>query len=162
MKRILIPIVLICLLLVSCVSSEPKLKKYSDKDLISGKIVIQIDQDPKTVSLSGYGYMFGGFSLYSGTSETVKLGNIENKEAIRKTFVDKGYTILEDINESDYAVVIESTSNEDFSTVSIGFFEISSNQLLFICEGKYGSGWNVQDDLNQALLKALDAVPSLN
>ena len=66
---------------------------------------------------------------------------------------------MTDAKDADYAVVIESTSNEDRSKVLIGFYDIATNQLLFVCEGKYGLGWDVQDDLNKALLKALEMVP---
>ena len=156
-KSIFLVLLAICLLLASCVSSD--LKKYSDKDLISGKILIQIDPSSSSMSGLGYGYSVGSMVFYSGSSETIKLGTIENREIVKKNFTQRGYTIVDNINDADYVVVIESSSNEDLAKVSIGFYEVSTNQLLFVCEGKYGLGWGFQDDLNKALLKALDAVP---
>ena len=158
MKRIIVPIVLIlCLLLVSCVSSD--LIRYSDKGLTTGNIIIEIDQNSYSLSGIGYGYSIGSSTLYASSTETIKLGTIENKEIVKNSFISKGYNIVNNTRDADYAVVIESTSNEDLAIVSIGFYEISTNQLLFVCEGKYGLGWGFQDDLNNALIKALDAVP---
>lgn len=159
MKRIAIPVVLICLLFVSCVSSD--LKRYSDDNLVSGNVFIQIDQGSNTLSGIGYGYSVGNMTFFSSASETIKLGTIENREIVREAFTEKGYSILDDVSKADYIVVIESSSNEDLSKVSIGFYEKSTNQLLFICEGKYGLGWGIQDDLNKALLQALDAIPPM-
>lgn len=157
MKRIVIPIVLICCLLVSCISSN--LIRYSDEKLVSGKVFIQVDPSSSAVSGIGYGYNVGGMVYYAGTTETIKLGTIENKEIIKNSFISKGYSIMNEIQEADYLVVIESISNEDLSKVSIGFYELATSQLLFICEGTYGLGWGVQDDLNKALRQALDALP---
>lgn len=160
MKKTLLPLLLVCFLFVSCVSSD--FKKLSDKDIIPGKIIIQIDQSSNSMSGVGIGYSVGSVTWYTSTSETIKLGTIENKEIVKSSFIEKGYTIVEDVNEADYFVVIESTSNEDLAKVSIGFYEVPTYQLLLICEGRYGVGWGYQDDLNKALLKALDAVPSMN
>ena len=158
-KSIFLVLLVICLLLVSCVSSD--LRKYSDKELTSGKIIIQIDPSSSSMSGVGYGYSVGNMVFYSGSSETIKLGTIENREIVKNYFTQRGYTIVDNINDADYVVVIESSSNEDLAKVSIGFYEVSTNQLLFVCEGRYGLGWGFQDDLNKALLKALDAVPSV-
>ena len=146
--------------MVSCVSSD--LIMYSDAELTSGNITIQVDSSSSTVSGIGFGYPMGYMTMYSTASETVKLGSIENNEVIKKAFKDKGYSIKTDIHDADYIVVIESYSDADASTVSIGFYEIASNQLLFVCKGTYGIGWGVQDDLNHALLKALEIIPPVN
>ena len=157
MKKLIVPLFLICLLLVSCVSSD--LRVYSSTKISSGKVFIQVDPSSSTVSGIGYGYSVGYMTFYSSAPETIKLGTIENNEIIKTSFIEKGYTIMTDAKDADYVVVIESTSNENRSKVSIGFYDIATSQLLFVCEGKYGLGWGIQDDLNKALLKALDMIP---
>lgn len=147
-------------LLVSCVSTD--IEYISTTKLNSNKVFIQLDPSSSAISSGGVGYVSNsGWAYMSSSTETIKLGTIKNKEIIRKALQEKGYEVVNSFEDADIILVGESTSNEFLSTVTLGFYEKQSQQLLFVCEGKYGYGWGMQSDLNHAVSKALESVPSV-
>ena len=147
------------LLLVSCISTN--IEYYSGDTLNGNKVFMQLDQSVSSVDSASVGYTTGyGLMFFGSSSETVKLGTIKNKETIKKALENKGYQVVDSIDEANIIMVGESSSNGDYSKAILGFYDKSTHELMFICEGKYGFGWNVQDDLNKAVKKALESVPA--
>lgn len=160
MKKILFALVL-CVMLVSCASTS--IEYYSTPVLASNKLYIQLDQSTNTVSTGGVLYTdrYYGVTYVPPTSETAKLSTIRNIERIKEVLQSKGYVVVSSIDEADIIMVGESKSTSGSSVVSLGFYEKKTNQLMFICEGEYGYGFGVQDDLDNAILKALESVPQI-
>ena len=145
--------------LVSCVSTN--IEYYSNASLTGNKVYLQIEQNTSAVETGGVGFTTGyGWSFMSSSSETIKLGTIKNKETIKSGLENKGYVVVNSIDESDIVLIGESTSNVEYSLVTLGFYNKESGTLLFTCEGKYGLGSGMQDDLNKAVKKALESVPA--
>ena len=159
MKKIFL--LLTCMiLLVSCVSTN--IEYISATEVGDNKVFIQLDSGSNTISSGGYGYVSNsGWAYMSSSTETVKLGTIKNKETIKKALQEKGYEIVDSVEKADIVMVGESSSNEFLSTVTLGFYNKYTQQLLFICEGKYGLGWGIQDDVNHAVEKALETIPKV-
>ena len=160
MKKIFL--LLSCLfLLVSCIST--KIEYFSEIEPNSNKVFIQLDQNTYAVNEGTVGYTTSsGLAFFGSDSETIKLGTIKNKELIKKALQEKGYEVVNSVDEADIIMVGESTSNSDYSKVSLGFYDKQSNQLLFICEGTFGIGFGIQSDLNNAVKKALESIPKVN
>lgn len=160
MKNLLI-ILFASILLVSCVSTN--IEYYSNPTQNANKVFIQLDQSTASVDVGGVGYTTtSGWTFVASSSETIKLGTIKNKELIKSALAEKGYMVVNTLDEADIVMIGESTSNGDYFLVTLGFYDKAKNQLMYVCEGKYGLGWGIQDDLNKAVLKALESIPPAN
>lgn len=159
MKKLLLT--LFCLvLLVSCVSTS--IEYYATPKTNSNKVYMQLDQSSNTVSTGGVGYMTNyGWTFMGSSTETVKLGTIKNREIIKNALISKGFEVVNSIDDADIVMIGENSTNEEYTVITLGFYEKQTNQLLYVCEGKYGLGWGLQDDLNKAVKKALESIPNV-
>jgi len=157
MKKLFI-ILFASILLVSCVSTN--IEYYSNPTQNANRVFIQLDQSTSSVDTSGVGYTTtSGWTFVASSSETIKLGTIKNRELIRSALEGKGYLVVNTLDEADIVMIGESTSGVDYSLVTLGFYDKTTNRLMFVCEGKYGLGWGIQDDFNKAVRKALESIP---
>ena len=158
-RTLLVCVVVLC---ISCVST--RISYYSNSTLSSSnKLYLALDRSATSIGAGGFGYTYNnGLTFFSALPETVRLGSIKNIEKLKSALTEKGYTLVNTEEEADVIMMWESSSHDDFSTVTLGFYDKKTNQLLFTCEGKYGLGWGFQDDLNNALTKALESVPIIN
>lgn len=158
MKKISVLLVIV-VFIISCVSSN--LELYSDMSRSGNKVYIEIDRQPQNIGTYGVGFSIGNSLLYSPSSETIVLGSVRNNQLITEELSSKGYIIVNNPNEADIIVLGESSSDSELSSVILAFYDAENGNLLMICEGKYGLGLGIQDDVNNALVKALEAVPEI-
>ena len=159
MKKIILIISMLLILFVSCVSTTVEV--YSDINMKGKTIYLSIDKQTTSVTSGGIGVPVGGMMLFSSSTETFMLGSIKNVQLIRQNLIDKGYDVVNNPDDADIILVGESDSSVDLSRVRLGFFDKDTGDLVMVCEGKYGLGWDMQDDLNKALKKALESIPKL-
>ena len=160
MKKALFLNLVILIMLVSCATPFSGINYYSEKPLISNQVFLSIDETSKTIDGGSYLIPAGYTMVAINDTQTVKLGTIENKEIIKSSLISKGYSISKTIDPEGLTVVIESSTSPEKSEVDIGFYLNDTDELLFLCKGIYGLGSTMQDDLDNALLEALKAVPS--
>lgn len=159
MKKCLLTL-LVIILLVSCASTG--IEYYGIPNINASKVFIKLDQTKTAVDAGGIGYITNyGFAYMGSLSETVQLGTIKNTEIIKKALEEKGYVVVNSIDNTDIVMIGESSSNADYSLVTLGFYDKQSNELIYVCEGKYGFGLGIQDDLNKAVKKAIESIPSI-
>lgn len=121
---------------------------------------ISVDEASKTIDGGSYLIPAGYTMVAISDTQTIKLGTIENKEIIKNSLVSKGYSIVKSMDSAGVVAVFESTTTPDKSIVNIGFYERETDELIFLCEGIYGTGSTMQDDLDKALLEALKSIPA--
>ena len=159
MKKIILIISMLLILFVSCVSTTVEV--YSDINMKGKTIYLSIDKQTTSVTSGGIGVPVGGTMLVSASTETFMLGSIKDVQLIRQNLIDKGYDVVNNPDDADIILVGESDSSVDLSRVRLGFFDKDTGDLVMVCEGTYGLGWDMQDDLNKALKKALESIPKL-
>ena len=155
MKKLLLAM-LMAVLLVSCISTN--IKYYSDVVDAGNRVFIRLEDTFTTFSNM---YVNGSVQV-KATSEIVKLATIKNDAEIRAGLEKKGYVVVNNIDDADIIMVGESSTNDDYSVVTLGFYDSKNNDLLFMCEGQYGVGlFSLQHDLDKAVKKALESVPEV-
>ena len=160
MKKALYLCFVILILLVSCATPYSGISYYSEKQLGSNQVYLSVDETSKTIDAGSYLIAAGYTMVAISDTQTVKLGTIENKEIIKNSLISKGYLISKTKDPEGLTAVFESATSPEKSEVSIGFYVNDTDELVFLCKGIYGTGSTMQEDLDNALLEALKAVPS--
>ena len=161
MKKNIIVFFTLLFLFSSCTSAKFEEIQTLPEDYIY--IYICLDASQTTI---GSGPSFssnnGSFSYNPGWSHSTTLDTIENRNTIIKILTQKGFKITSDLDLADIILLGGYTTNEIRSKVSLTFIDANTEELLFISEGMYGMGWDINGDVRGALKNALDCIPEKN
>ena len=160
MKRFsIIFLCLFSLLLSSCISA--KTTNYADVPEDYTSVCIILDSNKTTISSGGYmSYSNNTMTYIPSSSEDAVLNTVKNKVLMQTTLQEKGYKVLNNENEADMLILGGYETNELYTDVILAFYDRKTNDLLFTAEGRFGLGLDIQMDVNGALKKALEQVPS--
>lgn len=151
-------ILFLCVLFTftSCVSSE--ITEYKEISEDAKTVYVQLDSNTNIVSGGGY-FSTNGTAMFYDIESGV-LNTLKNRLMIQSSLTAKGYKVSNSIDEADLIMQGGFESSEIKTTVLLAIFDKESNDLLAICKGAYGMGLDLQDDINGALKKALEKIPS--
>ena len=157
--KFLLVVIFVALIFSACVSA--KATNYTNVPEEYTNVFVSLDSNKTTLTSGGYlSYTNNSLTYIPSSSSDAVLDTVNNKVAVQTNLNSKGYKIVNNIDDADMLMLGGYSTNELYTDVILAFYDKLSNELLFTAEGRYGLGFGIQDDVNHALRKALEQVPS--
>lgn len=148
-------------LFLGCSSSNFEKTKEIPDDYVY--IFVSLDSSKVTIGQGESFTVSSGIVSYNpGWSQSTTLNTVENRNTTVKILTQKGYKVTSDINLADMILIGGYTSNEFRTKVSLTFLDANTEELIFLTEGSYGMGWDIDGDVRGALKNALNSIPQKN
>jgi len=142
---------LLCLILAGCTST----KLISHDAIPDEKNTIYLAFDDYQATNVG-GFMMG--YVFIPYTETGSFNTLTNRMKAKEILCAKGYSITTKVENAD--LILYAGCESDLVTeVTILIVDAITEKEYVITKGTYGMGWDLNDDIENALINALESIP---
>ena len=119
-------------------------------------VYISFDNTQTTVSTGGF---VDGNTFFAGT-DTATFNTLENRMLAKTSLIEKGYKIIQKIENADMILYGGCESSEIQSVVTLLLVDVQTEEEYVLAKGTYGMGMDLKGDMKGALKNALKSIPN--